>query len=302
MSTAVATKSQTPARRHTAAGRKRWWVDVGWRYIVGIVMVLIVGVPVLYIVGVSLDPRGSTTGSSVFPSDITFDNYSTLLSGAKGPFLRWYLNTLIVCLFVTVLQILCSSLAAYAFSRLRFTGRRVGILALLLIMMFPNILAIIALYSMFTQLGEAFPVFGLSTIAGYVLCLMGGALGQVWLVKGTLDSIPQSLDEAAIIDGASHFQVFWLILFPVLIPIIATTAMLAFVGIISEFIIGSMFLKSADSMTLAVGLYGLLQGDKSGNYGVFAAGAVMVSVPVVVLFLFLQRYIVGGAVAGAVKG
>ncbi|MDR2381925.1 MAG: sugar ABC transporter permease [Bifidobacteriaceae bacterium] len=282
--------------------RQRWWVDVGWRYIVGIVMVLIVGVPVLYIVGVSLDPRGSATGSSVFPSDITFDNYATLLGGTKGPFLRWYLNTLIVCLVVTVLQIACSSLAAYAFSRLRFTGRRVGILALLLIMMFPNILAIIALYSMFTQLGEAFPIFGLSTIAGYVLCLMGGALGQVWLVKGTLDSIPQSLDEAAIIDGASHFQVFSKILFPVLIPIIATTAMLAFVGIISEFIIGSMFLKSADSMTLAVGLYGLLQGDQSANYGVFAAGAVMVSVPVVVLFLFLQRYIVGGAVAGAVKG
>ncbi|MDR0592076.1 MAG: ABC transporter permease subunit [Bifidobacteriaceae bacterium] len=288
--------------RHTAGSRKRWWVEVGWRYIIGIVMVLIVGVPVLYIIGVSLDPSGSTTASSVFPSKITFDNYAALLGGDKGPFGRWYLNTLIVCLVVTVLQILCSALAAYAFSRLRFTGRRVGILALLLIMMFPNVLAIIALYSMFTQLGEAFPIFGLSTIAGYVLCLMGGALGQVWLVKGTLDSIPQSLDEAAIIDGASHFQVFSRILFPILIPIIATTAMLAFVGIISEFIIGSMFLKSADSMTLAVGLYGLLQGDKTGNYGVFAAGAVMVSVPVVVLFLFLQRYIVGGAVAGAVKG
>ncbi|MDR0415817.1 MAG: ABC transporter permease subunit, partial [Propionibacteriaceae bacterium] len=108
--------------------------------------------------------------------------------------------------------------------------------------------------------------------------------------------------EAAIIDGASHFQVFSRILFPVLIPIIATTAMLAFVGVISEFILGSMFLKSGESMTLAVGLYGLLQGDKTANYGVFAAGAVMVSVPVVVLFLFLQKYIVGGATSGAVKG
>ena len=223
----------TQMRRHTAGSRKRWWVEVGWRYIVGIVMVLIVGVPVLYIIGVSLDPQGSTTASSILPSKITLDNYTTLLGGSKGPFGRWYLNTLIVCLLVTVLQILCSALAAYAFSRLRFTGRRVGILALLLIMMFPNVLAIIALYSMFTQLGEAFPIFGLSTIAGYVLCLMGGALGQVWLVKGTLDAIPQSLDEAAIIDGASHFQVFSRILFPILIPIIATTAMLAFVWIIS---------------------------------------------------------------------
>jgi arabinogalactan oligomer/maltooligosaccharide transport system permease protein len=288
------------AQHHLTGGR--WFREVGWRYIVAVVALVFAAFPIVFIIGVSFDPRGSTTASSILPSSISLSNYQTLLGGAKGPFLRWYLNTIIVCLLVTALQLACSALAAYAFSRLRFRGRRGGILLVLLIMMFPNFLAMTALYSMFTDLGTVFPAIRLSTLAGYILALMGGSLGQVWLIKGTLDSIPKSLDEAAIIDGASHFQVFRLILLPILVPIIATTAMLAFVGTISEFMIGSLFLVDNDTKTLAVGLYGLLQGDKSANYGVFAAGAVMVSVPVIILFQVLQRYIVGGATSGAVKG
>ncbi len=314
MTSSTTTADLAPAKTKRSARREakkqslhhlsggRWAKEVGWRYIVAIVALVFAAFPILYIIGVSLDPLGSTTASSLLPSSISLSNYEALLGGSKGPFLRWYLNTIIVCVLVTVIQILCSSLAAYAFSRLRFKGRRMGILALLLIMMFPNMLALIALYTMFTDLGQVYPAIRLSTMAGYILALLGGSLGQVWLIKGTLDSIPKSLDEAAIIDGASHFQVFWMILFPVLIPIIATTAMLAFVGVISEFIIGSIFLVDDANKTLAVGLYGLLQGDKSANYGVFAAGAVMVSVPVIVLFQFLQKYIVGDATSGAVKG
>jgi arabinogalactan oligomer / maltooligosaccharide transport system permease protein len=155
---------------------------------------------------------------------------------------------------------------------------------------------------MFTDLGRIVPALGLNSILGYSVAMLGGSLGQVWLIKGTLDTIPRSLDEAAIIDGASHWQVFRAILVPILKPILATTFLLAFVGVISEFLIGSLFLTDAGSKTLAVGLYGLLENDRSSNLGVFAAASVLTMIPVIALFQYLQRYIVGDASAGAVKG
>jgi arabinogalactan oligomer/maltooligosaccharide transport system permease protein len=132
--------------------------------------------------------------------------------------------------------------------------------------------------------------------------MTGMAFGQVWLIKGTLDTIPRSLDEAATIDGAGHFTIFYRILLPILRPILATTSLLAFVGVVSEFLIGSLFLTDPRTKTLAVGLYGLLLNDKSANLGVFAAGAVLTMIPVILLFQYLQRYIVGDSTAGAVKG
>lgn len=134
------------------------------------------------------------------------------------------------------------------------------------------------------------------------MVLLGGSLGQVWLIKGFFDTIPKELDEAAIIDGASHWQVFSRILLPALVPILATTLLLSLVGTMSEFLLGSLLLTSNDNKTLAVGLYGMLAGDRSNNLGVFAAGSVMIMVPVIILYQFLQRYIVGGSTAGAVKG
>ncbi|MDR1265708.1 MAG: sugar ABC transporter permease [Propionibacteriaceae bacterium] len=292
----------SPKHKSSAQHRRRWWTEVGWRYIVGAVMLVFAGFPILYVIGTSLNPVGSVTAGSIIPKTLTLSNYTTLFSGQKGPFWRWYLNTLIVCAFTAVTQIVASTLAAYAFSRLRFKGRRGGMLFLLLIMMFPNILSMIAIYTIFTQLGQVFPGIGLSTVLGYCIALTGGALGQVWLIKGTLDTVPKELDEAAIIDGATHFQVFSQILLPTLVPIIAVTTLLGFVGVISEFLIGTIFLTDNNSKTLAVGLYGMLTTDKSNNFGIFAAGAVLVAVPVIALFQFLQKYIVGGSTSGAVKG
>jgi arabinogalactan oligomer/maltooligosaccharide transport system permease protein len=293
---------EIPQRKVSGEGQKRWFIEVGWRYLVGIVVMVFALFPIVYVIGVSLNPIGSVTGAQIIPDNPTLGNYEALFRGDKGPFGRWYMNTIIVCAVVTIIQITVSALAAFAFSRMRFKGRRAGLLSLLLIMMFPNMLAMIAIYTMFSQLGEAFPAIGLSTILGYVIALLGGSLGQIWLVKGALDAIPKELDEAAIIDGANHWQLFWRVLLPTLVPILATTAMLAFVGVISEVMIGSQFLRTQDSQTLAVGLYGMLSGDKSANFGIFAAGAVLVAAPVIALFQFLQKYIVGGATAGAVKG
>ncbi len=280
----------------------RWLREIGWRHLVGVLALVFAAFPILYVISASLNPVGTVASTGLIPSQVSLTHYQTLLSGAKGPFLQWYLNTIIICAVVAAVQIFFSLLAAYAFSRLRFKGRRGGLLALLLIMMFPATLSMIAIYNMISDIGQVIPAIGLNTLTGYSLALMGGALGQVWLIKGTFDTIPKELDEAAIIDGCNHWQVFRIILLPTLKPIIATTFLLAFVGIISEFLLGSIFLTDNSKKTLAVGLYGLLSGDRSNNLGVFAAGAVMTMVPVIALFQFLQRYIVGGSTAGAVKG
>ena len=280
----------------------RWFREIGWRHVVGVIALVFAAFPVLYVISASLNPLGTVASTGLIPTKVSLVNYQNLLSGARGPFLRWYLNTIIICTVVATAQVFLSLLGAYAFSRFRFTGRRGGLLALLLIMMFPAILSMIAIYTMISDIGQVVPFLGLNTLAGYSLALMGGALGQVWLIKGTFDTIPRELDEAAIIDGCTHWQVFRIILLPALKPIIATTFLLAFVGVISEFLLGSIILTDDSQKTLAVGLYGMLAGDRSNNLGIFAAGAVLTMAPVIALFQYLQRYIVGGSISGAVKG
>ncbi|MBM2620323.1 sugar ABC transporter permease [Actinoplanes sp. LDG1-06] len=279
----------------------RWWREVGWRHAGGLVAVVFAVVPVLYVVSAAFNPLGTVVSTDVIPTRFSLVHFQSLFSDPARPFPRWLLNTLIVCAMVTFVQVLCSALAAYAFSRFRFKGRRGGLLTLLLIQMFPQFLAVIALFTMVTELGEALPALGLNTIAGYSLVLMGGALAQVWLIKGYFDTIPRQLDEAAVVDGASHAGVFFRILLPLARPILAVTGLLAFVGVIGEFLLASIFLTDTNAKTLAVGLYGIIESDRSNNLGVFAAGALMTALPVVLLFQYLQRYIVGGLTSGAVK-
>jgi arabinogalactan oligomer / maltooligosaccharide transport system permease protein len=283
-------------------GFGRWFREIGWRHLVGVLAIIWALFPVSYIISASLNPLGSVVSTTLIPDAFSLDNYRELLTNPSTPFLRWALNTVIVAVCVVFVQLLFSALAAYAFSRFRFYGRRGGLLALLLIQMFPQFLAAVALYTLFTNIGEVIPALGLNTIPGYILMLCGGALGQVWLIKGFFDSVPRSLDEAAMIDGASHVQVFFRIVLPLITPILVVSGLLIFVGTIAEFLMASIFLTSNDTKTLAIGLYGLIDSDRSNNLGVFAAGGVMTAIPVVLLFLYLQRYIVGGMTAGGVKG
>jgi len=280
----------------------RWFSEVGWRHVVGILAVLWALFPVSYIVSASLNPLGSVVSTSMIPNAFSLDNYREMLTNENTPFVRWAINSIVVAVVVVFVQILFSALAAYAFSRFRFTGRRGGLLALLLIQMFPQFLAAVALYTLFTDIGEVIPALGLNTILGYIVVLCGGSLGQVWLIKGFFDSIPKSLDEAAMIDGASHVQVFFRIILPLIRPILAVCSLLVFVGTVAEFLLASIFLTDNNKKTLATGLYGLIDGDRSNNLGVFAAGGVMTAIPVVLLFLYLQKFIVGGITAGGVKG
>ncbi len=294
-----------PSRKPTPQSKlkgARWWREVGWRHVVGLLAVVFAAFPILYIVSAALNPIGSITSTSLFPSQFSLANFESILTDPNRPFLRWFGNTLVLCVLVPTGQVLCSALAAYAFSRFRFTGRRPGLLTLLLIQLFPQFLAAVALYTMFTELGEVVPAVGLNTLLGYGLVLMGGALGQVWLIKGFFDAIPRELDEAAIMDGAGHATIFFRIILPLVRPILAVTGLLAFIGIISEFLLASIFLTGSDNKTLAIGLYGIIDADRSNNLGVFAAGALLAALPVILLFQYLQRYIVGGLTAGAVKG
>lgn len=289
----------TPTNRMS---RGRWFKEVGWRHVVGVVAIVYALIPILYILSASLNPVGSVSATSVIPSTFSLQNYAALFNDPNRPFVRWFLNTLVVAVVVVAVSIFCSALAAYAFSRFRFKGRRGGLLTLLLIQMFPQFLAATALFTMFTTVGEVMPAIGLDTIAGYTLVLLGGALAQVWLIKGFFDSVPRELDEAAFIDGATHTQVYFKIILPLVRPVLAVTGLLAFVGVLGEFILASIFLRETATKTLAVGLYGILDSDRTNNLGVFAAAAVLTAIPVILLFQYLQKFIVGGITAGAVKG
>ena len=282
--------------------RGRWFSEIGWRHLVGVVAVLWALFPISYIVSAALNPLGSVVSTGLVPNAFSLTNFDELFSTPSIPFSRWALNTLVVCVVVVVVQILFSAMAAYAFSRFRFKGRRGGLLSLLLIQMFPQFLAAVALFLMFTDFGEVVPAIGLDTLAGYILVLTGGALGQVWLIKGFFDTVPKSLDEAATIDGASHVQTFFRIILPLVRPILAVSGLLVFVSVVNEFLLASIFLRSTESKTLATGLFGLIDADRSNNLGVFAAGAIITAIPIIALFLYLQRFIVGGITAGGVKG
>ena len=278
----------------------RWFREIGWRHLVGVLAVIWALFPVSYLISASLNPLGNVVTSTLVPQTFSTSNFTKLLD--EQPFGTWARNSIIVCVCVVFVQLLFSALAAFAFSRFRFQGRRGGLLALLLIQMFPQFLAAVALYLMFTDIGDVVPAIGLDTLPGYILMMCGGSLGQVWLIKGFFDSIPMSLDEAAMIDGASHVQVFFRIILPLVRPILAVCGLLVFVGTIAEFLMASIFLRDEGNKTLATGLYGLIDSDRSNNLGVFAAGSILTAIPVVLLFLYLQKFIVGGITAGGVKG
>jgi arabinogalactan oligomer/maltooligosaccharide transport system permease protein len=279
-----------------------WFRRVGWSHLVGVLALAFSLFPIIFVVSAALNPLGTLSSSELFPTRVSFANFSDTLSGS---FPRWFLNSLIIGVASAGLSMFISACAAFAFSRFRFAGRRPGLLGVLLVQMFPQFLAIVALYLIFADITEVWPRIGLNTIWGLLLLYLGGALGvNTWLMKGFFDTIPKDLDESAKVDGATHAQIFFGVIMPLVTPILAVTGLLGFIGAVNEFLIASIFLTDESQKTAAVGLYGLVAAEntKNANFGLFAAGAVILALPTVALFQFLQRYIVGGLTAGAVKG
>ncbi|HMM28472.1 MAG TPA: sugar ABC transporter permease [Aggregatilineaceae bacterium] len=259
--------------------------------------------PIIWIASASFDPRNSLVNLGLIPQGATLDNYETLLNSDIHPFTRWLWNSIKVSTITMVLSVLVSTFAAYAFSRFRFRGRDATLLTVFLIQVFPNSLTIVATFLLIQEIGNYIPSLGLNSHGGLILVYLGGALGiNTWLMKGFFDSVPRDLDESAMIDGASDWRIFWQILFPLVRPILAVVGILTFISTYNDVIIALTLLKNTQQQTLAVGLNLFLGEQFSQQWGVFAAGALIGAVPIVVLYLLMQDYIVGGLTAGAVKG
>lgn len=281
----------------------KWLRENLWRHIVAISVALFALFPLYLVVISSINPSGSLQVTSFIPREFSTKNFSILFNDPTIPYLTWMKNTLVIAGLVAVVSVVIGASAAFAFSRLRFRGKKTGLQTLLLVQMFPAILALSALYVIMERVYNFAPSIGLGTQAGLILVYLGGAMGvNIWLLKGFVDSIPMELDEAAKVDGASPMQTYWLIFVPLAAPVLAVVALLSFIGTFNEFIIARLFLVDMDARTIAVGLQGFIGGQYSQNWGPFAAGSIIASIPIVIIFLSLQRYIISGLTAGSVKG
>jgi ABC-type maltose transport system permease subunit len=258
--------------------------------------------PVIWIISVSVNPGNTNVVRDVVPPGATLNWYETLLSNPQYPFLTWLWNSIKLSIITMVLSLAVATFGAFALSRFRFYGRSTTLLLVFLVQVFPSSLLVIGIFNILLQLGSYIGPVAINTHGGAILAYLGGALGiNTWLLKGFFDTIPRELDESAQIDGATHWVFFWRIMFPLVRPILAVVAILIFIGTYNDYVIALTLLRSTSEQTLAVGL-NLFISDTGTQWGPFAAGALMGALPVVVLYLLMQDYIVGGLTSGAVKG
>ena len=275
---------------------------VWWRHLLAVVAIVWALFPIVFIVSAAINPSGTLNTAELLPTRMSWSNFDALFNDPARPYTSWYRNSMIVAGVGSLASVFLGACAAYAFSRLRFTGRRPGLLALLLFQMFPALLAFVALYITFDKIGDVLPAIGLNSVYGLMLCYLGGAMGaNVWLLKGYFDTVPRELDEAAKVDGASHARIFFTMTLRLVMPILVTVFMLPFVGLFSEFLLASIFLRDVDQQTLGVGLWAMQKADKNRYFGQFCAGAVLASLPVVLLYLSFQRQLISGLTQGSVK-
>lgn len=273
------------------------------RFIIALFMIAFALFPVIWTISASLDPTGNLATQKLIPDNASLDNYRALFTSPTFPFGTWLWNSLKISITVTIISVLITTTTAFAFSRFRFTGRGTLLKTILLIQVFPAILAMVAIFALVQQLGSYVPVLGLNTLTGLGFIYLGGAMGiNIWLMKGFFDTVPIDIDESAMVDGATHWQTFWRLIFPLVRPVVIVVALLTFIGTYGEFLLARILLKSTENLTAMVGLYILQANQFAQNWGIFTAGALLAAVPVVILYLLLQDYIVGGLTAGSVKG
>lgn len=273
------------------------WLQLGALHIFYILLCFLSLVPILYALQLSFSGSGGalSSGLSILPQDFTLDNYRRIIT--EKPFLRWFSNSAVLAVLTMVIALGFAVAAAYAFSRYRFRGRN-GILKLLLLLnAFPQILSMFALFRLLKEMHMLDTKLGLVMIYAGSMCIF-----SVWNMKGYFDTIPTEIEEASKIDGASDFQLLRKIVMPLALPAIIVTAVMVLIFVWNEYLFSTTFLLNENSYTLAGGLYQLQSDDYSRSWSMFAAAAILVSLPVLVIFFCIQKYMVSGLTAGGVKG
>lgn len=276
------------------AGRKARLVGLNF---ILMILCLLGLVPILYafVLSVSSGSGALTTGMSFLPKQVSFENYRRIL--VEEPFLKWLFNSIILSVGTMVLAMGTSVTAAYAFSRFHFYGRRATLQLLLLLNAFPQILSMFAIFRLFRMLNLLNSHAGLIFIYAGSMCIF-----SIWNMKGYFDSIPVEIEEASKIDGAGNLQLICKIILPLARPAIIVTAMMVLIFVWNEYLFATTFMLQEESYTLAGGLYQLQANDYSRSWPLFSAAAVMVSLPVLIVFFCIQKYMVSGLTAGGVKG
>jgi len=288
------------ARWRTFAGHAVMWIFIA-----------ITLFPLLAVVSISLRPGNFATGSLI-PTEISLEHWKLALGipyqAADGslvqppfPVLTWLWNSIKIATASAFLIVAISTSAAYAFARLKFSFSKPVLNGMLLLQMFPPVLALVAIYAIFETIGTYVPALGIETHAGLVLAYLGGIATHVWTIKGYFETIPVEIEENAKVDGATHWQAFSRVLLPMAVPILMVVFVLAFIGTIIEYPVASILLREEANLTLAVGSKYFLH-DQRFLWGDFAAAAVLSGLPITLVFLLAQRWIVSGLTAGGVKG
>lgn len=257
-------------------------------------MLLVVLFPVFAVVSASMAKGEVFTQTTLIPSAWTLENYSKVLTETN--FLIWVKNSLIICVVVSVIQLLLTVPMAFAFSRLKFWGRKNGLMMLLLLQMFPAAMSLPAILAL------AYRLDGMDHIITLIIVQAGAGAFNIWLLKGAIDGIPKELTEAAYVDGASTFQTFTMIILPLLRNMLLVIFLFTFIGAYSEFVFASALLKSPESLTLAVGMQQFITNNFSANWTQYSAAAIMASIPIVAFATIAQKYMAKGLTAGSVKG
>jgi ABC-type maltose transport system permease subunit len=281
---------------------------VAVRLVVAVLLIIFAIFPVIWMISAAFDNSNSLATQNLIPVNAGIKNFYRLFNQDPNfrfgdlSYWRWLWNSVKVSGITTILNLALISMAAYAFSRLRFKGRVTMLKAILLIQVFPNLLALVAIYVIVFQFGEIIPALGLNTHAGLIMAYLGGSMGMnIWLMKGFLDTIPRAIDESGMVDGASNFQIFKSLLLPLMRPIMIVIGILSFIGTYGDFLLARVLLTDVKQYTLMVGLQIFTAGQFDKKWGVFAAGALIGAIPIMIVYLSLQDQIAGGLTSGAVK-
>jgi maltose/maltodextrin transport system permease protein len=267
--------------------------------------------PLLAVLSISLRPGNFSTGSLI-PTELSLEHWKLALGfsyqGADGslveppfPVLRWLWNSIKIATVSSFLIVVISTTAAYAFARLKFPYKATLLNSMLLLQMFPAVLALVAIYAIFEMIGTYIPWLGIETHGGVMLAYVGGIAMHIWTIRGYFETIPIEIEECAKVDGATHWQTFRYVLLPMAVPILVVVFVLAFIGTIVEYPVASVLLREESNLTLAVGSKYYLN-DQKFLWGDFAAAAILCGLPITIVFLAAQRWIVSGLTAGGVKG